>query len=149
MNADYQKALKFVLAREGGYVNNPKDSGGATNKGITQATYNSWLTAHRMPLEDVKNISDKNVSDIYFRNYYVASTADKIKDFRLKLLVFDTAVNMGVSTAKLFLKQSNGDYNKYINLRVARYYAIVAKYPKNKIFLQGWLNRIKALKEYK
>ena len=32
---NFQKMLKFVLAREGGYVNNPNDKGGETNKGIT------------------------------------------------------------------------------------------------------------------
>ena len=35
-------ALPFVLRWEGGFVNHPKDPGGATNKGITQAVYDNW-----------------------------------------------------------------------------------------------------------
>ena len=32
---NFDKMLKFVLQREGGYVHDPHDLGGETNKGIT------------------------------------------------------------------------------------------------------------------
>lgn len=35
----YPQMVKFVLAREGGYVNDPTDKGGETNKGITHTTF--------------------------------------------------------------------------------------------------------------
>ena len=44
----FKKALKFVLKWEGGYGHNPNDKGGATNKGITQYTYNAWLKEHKL-----------------------------------------------------------------------------------------------------
>ena len=50
----FKKALKFVLAREGGYVNNPNDKGGATNKGITQNTYNAYLQSKGRGTKDVR-----------------------------------------------------------------------------------------------
>jgi len=36
---NYLDFLPFVLQWEGGYVNDPQDSGGATNRGVTYATY--------------------------------------------------------------------------------------------------------------
>ena len=33
--------LPFILKYEGGFVNDPADSGGATNKGVTIATWRS------------------------------------------------------------------------------------------------------------
>lgn len=41
-NDTFEKMLKFVLEKEGGYVNDPNDLGGETNKGITTATYNVY-----------------------------------------------------------------------------------------------------------
>lgn len=43
-NDNFEKMLKFVLEKEGGYVNDPNDLGGETNKGITTATYNAYRT---------------------------------------------------------------------------------------------------------
>jgi lysozyme family protein len=40
MTPDYRKFVPFVLRWEGGEVNDPDDSGGHTNKGITRATFN-------------------------------------------------------------------------------------------------------------
>lgn len=38
MKQTFEQALACVLASEGGYVDHPLDPGGATNRGITQAT---------------------------------------------------------------------------------------------------------------
>ena len=45
------------------------------------------------------------MQDIYYKNYYKASGADKIDNPRLSMYVFDTAVNMGVSVAKELYKK--------------------------------------------
>ena len=66
---EFEQALKFVLEREGGYVNNPNDPGGATNKGITQSTYYNWLKAKGLPNKSVKLITDAEVKEIYYKNY--------------------------------------------------------------------------------
>ena len=65
MDELFKKALKFVLKWEGGYVNNPNDKGGATNKGITQYTYNNWLKTHGLQPRNVKFITDDEVEQIY------------------------------------------------------------------------------------
>ena len=55
----FKRALQFVLKWEGGYVNNPNDKGGATNKGITQNTYNAWLKSNGKAIKEaIKNITE-------------------------------------------------------------------------------------------
>ena len=43
--AKFDVVIERVLAHEGGYVNHPKDPGGATNFGITQRTLTSIRAA--------------------------------------------------------------------------------------------------------
>ena len=43
MADNFEASLKMVLKHEGGFVDHPKDPGGATNKGITRQTYESFL----------------------------------------------------------------------------------------------------------
>ena len=149
-NADleYPNMLKFVLAREGGYVNRKTDRGGPTNKGVTQTTYNSYRRSKDLPTKDVKEISQQEVEDIYYNNYYKASGADKIENPRLALYVFDTAVLHGVYGAKQILKKSGGDLDKFEQLRREHYYREVEKEPSQKEYLRGWLNRVDNLKDY-
>lgn len=148
MDQKFQNSLKFVLSREGGYSNHPNDTGGETNKGITHKTYDTYRRSNNLPTRSVKDITDKEISDIYYNNYYKASGADKIKDPQLSTVVFDTAVNMGVGRAQTILNQSNGDANKYLDLRLQKYKDFAEAKPSQKVFLKGWNNRVTALKDY-
>jgi len=158
----YDECLKFILKAEGGYVNDPTDRGGATNKGITQRTYNAWLTARQLPLQSVADITDDDVSDIYKDNYWVELPR------LLDLCVFDAAVQHGRSKAIKFLQQvvgspSDGVCGKntlyavntyilshgikelleaYLRLRRAFYKAIVVNDPTQQHFARGWENRV-------
>lgn len=137
----FDKALQFVLKWEGGYVNNPNDKGGATNKGITQNTYNSWLKSKGQNLKDVRNITDSEVREIYYNNYWLKAGCDKMSE-KFAILAFDTAVNMGVGRVQEFLKSAEYKYpDKFIIARIAKY-AEFAKVGNQKVFLQGWLNRV-------
>ena len=40
--ADFKKALTETLRHEGGYVNDPKDPGGETYKGISRKNHPDW-----------------------------------------------------------------------------------------------------------
>ena len=42
MDDNFDACLAFTLKEEGGYSDNPADPGGATNMGITLATYRQW-----------------------------------------------------------------------------------------------------------
>ena len=149
----FAKALEIVLKHEGGYVNDPDDAGGETNKGISKRAY---------PNLDIKNITDEEVANIYKRDYWDKCSCDRLPSY-LKLFVFDTAVNMGVGRAKKMLQQAvdtvvdgvvgpntlrqagkvrkNYAIMNLVGLRWARYHEI-AKRGNNKKFLNGWLNRL-------
>lgn len=144
----------FVLRWEGGYVNNPSDPGGATNKGITQGAYNAYRLSRNLPTQSVRFIAQIEVESIYFNNYWKASRSDLLSP-KLALVHFDTAVNMGVGRANQFLsqaRQSAGSdeasiIKRYLEIREAYYRAIVASRPSQGIFLNGWLNRLNALRK--
>ena len=94
----YKAVLPLVLAHEGGYVNHPKDPGGATNKGVTQAVYDAYRTTKGEKLRSVKSITMAEVTDIYETRYWKLAGCDDLPA-GLDYAVFDYAVNSGVGKA--------------------------------------------------
>lgn len=143
----FNKALQFVLKWEGGYSNNPNDKGGATNKGITQNTYNTWLRSKGQNLKDVRNITDSEVREIYYNNYWLKAGCPSMTD-KFAIIAFDTAVNMGVSRVSEFLKAAEYKYpDKFLLARIKKYNEF-AKVGNQKVFLVGWLNRVFDLQNF-
>ncbi len=104
--ANWPHCLQIILGFEGGFVNNPRDPGGATNKGVTQATLSNYL--HRQATEDdVRNISDATVEAIYRDEYWDRVQGDALPD-GVDLIVFDEAVNQGPGTASKTLQRAVG-----------------------------------------
>ena len=55
MADNFEASLKMVLKHEGGFVDHPKDPGGATNKGVTRQTYESfWVDLWRASMSLLK-----------------------------------------------------------------------------------------------
>jgi lysozyme family protein len=136
----FKKTLKFVLKKEGGYVNDPDDKGGATNKGITQFTYDQYRKDCKLALNPVKNITDKEVEEIYYKRYWLANKCDTMNPV-FAVMVFDTAVNMGSKVLAGFLISAGYKFpEKFMLARIRKYkeYAMVGNQRK---FLLGWLNR--------
>lgn len=164
----FDKALKFTLQWEGGYVNHPNDPGGETNFGVTKATYDAYRKSKKLPLQSVKFITITEVKDIYKNNYWFRAYCDRVKNPNLAIVLFDTAVNFGVRRANLWLQKSLGVKedgevgpetlaklaqadNGLLALRICDYriayrHERVAKNPTQQVFLKGWLNRDNALK---
>lgn len=154
-NELFKKALAFVLKWEGGFVNDPDDKGGATNKGITQNTYNSYLKSKGMQAKSVRYITQAEVEDVYYKQYWLKSGCEKMSK-KFAVLCFDTAVNMGTGIVKAtgmtrneeFLKAAEYKFpEKYIEAKRAKYYEF-AKYGNQKKFLNGWLNRLNAVAKF-
>ena len=57
--ADYRILKPFILRWEGGFVNDPNDSGGATNKGVTIATFRKYK-GESASVADLKAITDED-----------------------------------------------------------------------------------------
>lgn len=98
MKTNYAKCLQVVLTFEGGYVNHPKDPGGATNFGVTQKVYDSYRKRNKKQPQSVRHIDKTEVQAIYKEQYWDAVKGDKLP-VGIDLAIFDYAVNSGVSRA--------------------------------------------------
>lgn len=103
MQQNFAAALKLVLRSEGGRVDDPLDPGGRTNEGITQATFNAWLSSHGSQQRDVFTITPDEVSAIYKARYWDAVDADNLPA-GLDYALFDFAVNSGPAKAAMTLQ---------------------------------------------
>jgi len=93
MQDNFEKSLELILHHEGGFVDHPEDPGGATNKGITLDTYSGYL-GRKATVDELKNIPDDHVKDIYKNNYWDRVKGDDLPA-GLDLCLFDWAVNSG------------------------------------------------------
>jgi lysozyme family protein len=161
-------ALAFALRWEGGFVDNPADPGGRTNKGITQKVYDAWRQQQGEQSRDVKLIEDPEVATIYHSQYWTPACCEDLAA-PLALAEFDTAVNMGVKRSIRFLQAAvrctvDGNFGpgtqqaiaacdpgdalvNYCNARESYYKQLVAQNAALDQFLKGWLNRIDALRQ--
>lgn len=93
----FMKSIPLVLAHEGGYVDHPRDPGGATNLGITINTLRAYR-GRPVTKDDVKNLTRKEAEAIYRKNYWQPIKGDDLPA-GLDYAMFDYAVNSGVSRA--------------------------------------------------
>lgn len=162
----FEEALQFTLESEGGFVDNPDDSGGATNHGITQAVYNQWLIAHGAANQSVANITDTQVELIYNGWYWVPAKCALMTP-ALAVAHFDWAVNHGVAGAIHTLQNalgisSDGIFGphtesalkaldtgslwvQYNELRLEWYQGRINEDPSQSIFWRGWYDRVQKL----
>lgn len=107
MKHNLEKTTEWILVHEGGYVNHPKDPGGATNYGVIQRTYNAWRGRKGLKPRSVKLITMKEVSEIYREQYWDKVWGDHLPD-GLDYAVYDFAINSGPERAVKFLQELLG-----------------------------------------
>jgi lysozyme family protein len=107
MKNNFDAALAHVLKSEGLWSDNPKDPGGATMKGITFAVFKEWKSNPHLTKDDLRNISDQDVHDLYKQLYWDKVHGDELPA-GVDYAVFDAAVNMGVGRANKLLQEAVG-----------------------------------------
>ena len=107
MQGNFEQALHWVLQHEAGYVNLKSDPGGATNRGITQKTYDAYRRAKGVPVRDVRDIDDVEVRAIYREQYARPVWFDALPS-GVDYALFDFAVNSGVSRAVKYVQRIVG-----------------------------------------
>ncbi len=83
--------IASVFSLEGGYVNNPKDPGGATNHGVTQA-----VARQHGYTGDMKQLPKEFAESIYFEDYIKKPGFDKVCE--VQPAVCEKLVDAGVNT---------------------------------------------------
>jgi lysozyme family protein len=106
MTDRFPRALELVLVHEGGYVDHPRDPGGATNLGVTIGTLSGWLGRPATKAE-VRALTVDAVAPIYRKNYWDAVRADDLPA-GVDYCVFDFGVNSGPRRAIMALQRAVG-----------------------------------------
>ncbi len=102
----FSACLSVVLAHEGGFVDHPRDPGGATKYGITRATLGEAL-GRPASRADVKSLDLRQAEAIYRERYWLPLQADHLP-VGLDLAVFDYCVNSGQRRAVTGLQRAVG-----------------------------------------
>jgi lysozyme family protein len=99
-----EEIAKEIVAREGGFVDDPDDPGGATKYGVTIHTMRSLgldLTGNGVvDRDDVKEITRERAAEIYVEHYFIRPGISQLPE-ALQASVFDMMVNAGSNAVKL------------------------------------------------
>lgn len=161
-------AFNFIIAKEGGYVDDPYDKGGATKYGISSR----FIKANDLKIKDVRELTLLQAKEIYSIFFWHPLKIDKINDSTVQLFLFDTAVNCGKEKAVFLLQESISSISDIaidgiignetigtcnsitsqpklrkllkqllLSKRIAYYVHVVNVNNSQRRFLKGWVNR--------
>ena len=107
MNVD--QIIEGIVGREGGFTDNPKDKGGPTRWGITQAVARQYGYTG-----DMRTLPREVAKAIYLELYYVGPKFDQVHALspRIAEELTDTGVNCGQAVAAKFLQRALNAFNR-------------------------------------
>jgi len=97
MDERFLRAVEFVLAHEGGYVNDPADPGGETKWGISRRSY---------PELDIANLTREDAIAIYYRDWWQRYGYDRLMSPTIAAKVLDLSVHVGPRQAHMMLQRA-------------------------------------------
>ena len=100
----FDEIIEVVLSHEGGYVDDPDDRGGATNFGVTQASYSQYL-GRKVSKDEIKSMTVEDAKGCYKQDFWDPSRAEQL-DEDLRAVYFDMVVNMGRKNAGKIIQQA-------------------------------------------
>ena len=164
----FEMGLKRLLEHEGGYANNPNDTGGETYRGISRRWFPKWAgwplidaEADKSKLDDIADLQTM-VSNFYYAYFWVKTGCHEIENEAIAEMIFITAVNVGKKVAikklqRILKVTQDGvvgpitlkaldemDPDKFLFqyvLELVDFYLQISKEGNNKVFLRGWLGR--------
>lgn len=169
--ADINILAPFILSFEGGFSNHPNDKGGATNKGVTIATWRQVGYDKDgdgdIDVDDLRLLTDTDVVERVMRpHYWNRWKADQIKSQSIANLVVDwvwasgkhgiTNVQRvlgvkqdGIVGPKTLAALNNSDqralFDRIHNERIAFIDRVITQTPSQAVFRKGWLRRLNAI----
>jgi len=105
--SDFETCLALVLKHEGGYVDHPKDPGGATKWGVTNNTYKAHLRSMGQTPKHVKYMTEAEAAKIYRLHYWNRVKGDEWP-VGMDYTVFDASVNSGVARGPKWIQRALG-----------------------------------------
>ena len=178
--AVFDKAYGFTLGAEGGYSNVAGDKGGETIYGIARNANPEWAGwtlvdsyKHENGMDVKGLVTDqilKSAAKVFYKQKYWSAVNGDAYQADVACVLFDCAVNHGVTRANKILQEAAGvtvdgvigpitmsQVNLYngkalaglmLNVRTRLYKNIVVANPTQTKFLKGWLNRVANLKRF-
>jgi lysozyme family protein len=99
--------IAAIIRREGGFVDDPDDPGGATKFGITARTLSDWRN-RPVTREHVQFLSEAEASEIYRDRYLLRPGIGLVEPEKLRAAVLDAAVQFGPRRAIEMLQRALG-----------------------------------------
>jgi lysozyme family protein len=148
---NYDAALKQELVLEGGNVDDPRDAGGRTSRGVTQRVYDADRRRRGLPTQDVWKATDDEIAAIYKTQYWDVILGDQLPA-GLDLLIFDGSINSGPVQSVKWAQRSLGNVRVDGHLGKETLDAIIA-YPDHDLLIASICDRrmafLKALKTWR
>ena len=129
----FARAIAFILAEEGGLVDNPADPGGLTKYGISKRAY---------PTLDIAGLTVDQAKAIYRRDYWNPLGLDAIEKYGPALVLFDCAVNQGTKRAMQIKDKVSTSSQPFVVAFQAERALHYASLPTFATFGRGWMRRL-------
>jgi lysozyme family protein len=100
----FEDVMPHIFLWEGGYVDHPRDPGGATNMGITIGTLRRWR-GEAVTKQDVQNLTKGEAEQIYKAYYWDVVRCDELPS-GVNYVMMDAAVNSGPSASVKWIQKS-------------------------------------------
>lgn len=110
--ATFENCIPLVLLHEGGFVNDPSDSGGATNYGISlnylkdHPNYGDFNHDGIVDISDIRMMTKDQATVIYKQYWWIANNYGLIMNDSIALKILDFSVNSGPSRGNKYAQQA-------------------------------------------